>query len=82
MGTALNKKNNVTLIAKKEEEVRWYNFTFGFSCRLSFHQVFIKGRKNCKDYVPQLEIELLSYESDYGGEIWMYQQDGYFIHTA
>ena len=64
--TALKKKNNITLLAKKEEEVWWHGFTFGFGCRSSL--VFIKGRQNHKDYIPQLEIELLPYESDYGGK--------------
>ena len=66
VGTALKKKNNVTLLAKKEEEVWWHGFTFSFGSRSSL--VFIKGRQNHKDYVQQLEIELLPYGFDYGGE--------------
>ena len=65
-GTALKNKNNTTLLAKKVEEVWWHGFTFVFGRRLNL--VFSKGRQNRKDYVPQLEIELLPYESDYGGE--------------
>ena len=42
IGTALNGKNNITLLAKKEEEVWWYDFAFGFSGRSSL--VFIKHR--------------------------------------
>ena len=47
-GSPLKKKNNVTLLAKKEEEVSWHGFTFVFGCRLSL--VFSKGRQNHKDY--------------------------------
>ena len=80
IGTALKKKNNVTLFSKKEEEVWWYGFTFIFGGRSSL--VFIKGRQNHKDYISQLEIELLPFESYYGGENGIDQQDGYSIQTA
>ncbi|GBM91559.1 Transposable element Tc3 transposase [Araneus ventricosus] len=46
----------------------------GFGSRSSL--VFIKGRQNHKDYIQQLETELLPYGSDWGGENWIYQQDG------
>ena len=80
IGTALKKKNNVTLLAKQEEEVWWQGFAFVFGGRSSL--VFIKSRQNHKDCIQQLKIELLRYVSDYGLENWMYQQDGYSIHTA
>ena len=79
-GTALNKKNNITLLAKKEDEVWWYIFAFGFNDRSSL--VFIKDRQYYKDYIQQLESELLSNRSNYGGENRIYQQDGYSIHTV
>ena len=78
--TAINKKNNISLLAKKEEEVWWFGFVFGFGGRSSL--VFNKGRQNHKDYVQQLQIELLLYGLDYGEENWMCQQDGSSIHTA
>ena len=44
--------------------------------------VFFKGRQNRKDCIKQLETELLPYGSNYGGENWMHQQDGYSIHIT
>ncbi|GBN97993.1 Transposable element Tc3 transposase, partial [Araneus ventricosus] len=52
----------------------------GFSGRSSL--IFIKGRQNHKDYIQQLETELLPYGLDWGGENWIYQQDGASIHTT
>ena len=78
--TALKKKKNITLFAKKEEEVSWRGFTFGFGCRSSL--VFIKDRQNHKNYMQQLETELLPCGYDWGGENWICQTDGAFIHTA
>ncbi|GBM11503.1 Transposable element Tc3 transposase [Araneus ventricosus] len=52
----------------------------GFGGRSSL--VFIKGRQNHKDYIQHLETELLPYGSDWGGENWIYQQDGASIYTA
>ncbi|GBN35344.1 Transposable element Tc3 transposase [Araneus ventricosus] len=52
----------------------------GFGSRSSL--VFIKGRQNHKDYIKQLETELLPYGSDWGGENWIHQQDGASIHSA
>ncbi|GBM12284.1 Transposable element Tc3 transposase [Araneus ventricosus] len=52
----------------------------GFGGRSSL--VFIKGRQNHKDYIKQLETELLPYGSDWGGENWIHQQDGASIHSA
>ena len=49
----------------------------GFGSRSSL--VFIKDRQNNKE---QLKTELLPYGSDWGGENWIYQQDGASIHTA
>ena len=66
IGTSLNKKNNVTLLAKKEMEVWCYDFAFGFDGRLSL--VFIKGRQYHEDCMQQLETELPLYGSDYRGE--------------
>ena len=39
----LNKKNNIPLLTKIEEEVRWFGFAFGFGGRSNL--VFIKGRQ-------------------------------------
>ena len=64
IGTALKKKNNVTLLAKKGQEDLCYGFTFDFGSRSNL--VFMKGRKNYKDYISQKEIELLPYESNFG----------------
>ena len=80
IGTALKNKSNITLLAKKEEEVWWYGFAFGFGGRSNI--VFIKGRQYHKDYAQQLETELLPYGSDYGGENWPYQHDGSSVHTT
>ncbi|GBM75952.1 Transposable element Tc3 transposase [Araneus ventricosus] len=52
----------------------------GFGGRSSL--VFIKGRQNHKDYIKQLETELLPCGSDWGGENWIHQQDGASIHSA
>ena len=56
------------------------DYSFGFGGRPSL--VFIKGRQYYKDYIQQVEKELLSCGSDYGGENWMHQQEGSSIHTA
>ena len=49
IGYVLNNRDNITLLARKEEEVWWYGFAFGFSIRSNI--VFIKGRQYHKDYI-------------------------------
>ena len=65
IGIALYKKNNVTLLAKKEEKSWWYDFAFGFGGRKGL--VFMEGRHYYKDFIQQLETEFLPHGPDYAG---------------
>ena len=67
IGTALNNRNNITLLAKKEEEVWSYGFAFGFGGISNI--VFIKGRQYHKDSMQQLETELLPYGFEWGRKL-------------
>ena len=72
------KEHGIALLPKEEEEDSWYGFAFGFGGRSSL--VFIKGQQY--QDLQQLETELLPTDPNYGGENWIYQQDGSSVHTA
>jgi transposase len=53
---------------------------FGYSGKTPL--VVINGKQNSQNYIRQLELNLVPFGEEIGGEEWLFQQDNAAIHTA